>query len=130
MIRRASEYASTLPADVCEGTLTGAINYWAANNLTAAGEWIKGLIGPARDEALRRLFRQFAAKRPEHCGRMGSHDFGSENPRQIAERDRHVLVKQRSGRRQRLDSKSPSCGQEAASGVGAGRLTRRSGKKL
>jgi hypothetical protein len=48
----ASEYAATLPADVREGTLTGAINYWAANDLTAAGEWIKGLSGPARDEAL------------------------------------------------------------------------------
>jgi len=48
----ASEYAATLPADVREGTMTGAINYWAANNLTAAGEWIKGLSGPARDEAL------------------------------------------------------------------------------
>jgi hypothetical protein len=48
----ASEYAATLPADVREGTLTGAINYWAANNLTTAGEWIKGLSGPPRDEAL------------------------------------------------------------------------------
>ena len=33
-------------------TLGGAINYWAASNLAAAGEWIKGLSGPARDEAL------------------------------------------------------------------------------
>ena len=48
----ASEYAATLPGDVREATLTGAINYWAANNLTAAGEWVKGLSGPARDEAL------------------------------------------------------------------------------
>ena len=48
----ASEYAAMLPADVREGTLTGAINYWAADNLTAAGEWIKGLSGAARDEAL------------------------------------------------------------------------------
>jgi hypothetical protein len=50
--KSASEYAATLPADVREGTLTGAINYWAANDLTAAGEWINGLSGPARDEAL------------------------------------------------------------------------------
>ena len=48
----ASEYAATLPADVREMTLSGAINYWAASNLAAAGEWIKGLSGPARDEAL------------------------------------------------------------------------------
>ena len=48
----ASEYAATLPADVREVTLGGAINYWAASNLAAAGEWIKGLSGPARDEAL------------------------------------------------------------------------------
>lgn len=50
--KSASEYAATLPADVREGTLTGAINYWAANDLTGAGEWINGLSGPARDEAL------------------------------------------------------------------------------
>jgi hypothetical protein len=48
----ASEYAATLPADVREVTLGGAIIYWAASNLAAAGEWIKGLNGPARDEAL------------------------------------------------------------------------------
>jgi hypothetical protein len=48
----ASEYAAALPADVREATLGGAINYWAASNLAAAGEWIKGLSGPARDEAL------------------------------------------------------------------------------
>lgn len=48
----ASDYASTLPADVREGILSSAINYWAANNLAAAGEWIKRLGGPARDEAL------------------------------------------------------------------------------
>jgi len=50
--RDASEYAATLPPDVREATLGGAINYWAANDLAAAGEWIKGLSGPARDEAL------------------------------------------------------------------------------
>src|SRR5256714_7189159 len=50
--RDASEYAATLPSDVREATLGGAINYWAANDLAAAGEWIKGLSGPARDEAL------------------------------------------------------------------------------
>src|SRR5437588_1972315 len=48
----ASEYAATLPADVRETILGGAINYWAASDLAAAGEWIKGLSGPARDEAL------------------------------------------------------------------------------
>jgi len=48
----ASEYAATLPADVREATLGGAINYWAASDLAAAGEWIKGLSGPARDEAV------------------------------------------------------------------------------
>src|SRR5437763_2649566 len=50
--RDASEYAATLPPDVREATLGGAINYWAASDLPAAGEWIKGLSGPARDEAL------------------------------------------------------------------------------
>ena len=50
--RGASEYAATLPADVREAILGGAINYWAASDLAAAGEWIKGLSGPARDEAL------------------------------------------------------------------------------
>jgi len=50
--RDASEYAATLPPDVREATLGGAINYWAANDPAAAGEWIKGLSGPARDEAL------------------------------------------------------------------------------
>ena len=50
--RDASEYAATLPPDVREATLGGAINYWAATDLSAAGEWIKGLNGPARDEAL------------------------------------------------------------------------------
>jgi hypothetical protein len=50
--KSASDYAAALPADVREGTLTSAINYWASNSLTAAGEWIKGLSGPARDEAL------------------------------------------------------------------------------
>lgn len=48
----ASDYAATLPADVREGILSGAINYWASNNLAAAGEWIKKLGGPMRDEAL------------------------------------------------------------------------------
>jgi hypothetical protein len=48
----ASQYAATLPADVREVTLTGAINYWAASNPAAAGEWIKGLSGAARDEAV------------------------------------------------------------------------------
>ena len=48
----ASEYAAGLPADVREATLAGVVNYWAGNNLTAAGEWIKGLSGPARDEAV------------------------------------------------------------------------------
>src|SRR5205807_232962 len=48
----ASEYAATLTADVREATLCGAINYWAASDLAAAGEWIKGLSGSARDEAL------------------------------------------------------------------------------
>ena len=48
----ASEYAATLPADVREATLGGAINYWAASDLAAVGEWIKGLSGPARDEAV------------------------------------------------------------------------------
>ncbi|PYK70917.1 MAG: hypothetical protein DME44_09665 [Verrucomicrobia bacterium] len=50
--QNASEYAATLPADVREATLGGAINYWAASDLAAAGEWIKKLSGPARDEAL------------------------------------------------------------------------------
>src|SRR5437763_3235741 len=50
--RDASEYAATLPPDVREATLGGAINYWAANDPAAAGEWIKRLSGPARDEAL------------------------------------------------------------------------------
>ena len=60
----ASEYAATLPADVRGGTLTGAINYWAANDLTAAGEWIKG---PERPGARRSAWRlhQLAAKRSE-----------------------------------------------------------------
>jgi hypothetical protein len=48
----ASEYAATLPADVRQGMLSSAINYWAASNLNAAGDWVKGLSGPARDEAL------------------------------------------------------------------------------
>ena len=48
----ASQYAATLPADIREMTLTGAISYWAATNPAAAGEWIKGLSGPARDEAV------------------------------------------------------------------------------
>jgi len=48
----ASEYAAALPADVREGMLSSAINYWAANNLTAAGDWIKRLSGTTRDEAL------------------------------------------------------------------------------
>jgi len=60
----ASEYAATLPADVREGTLTGAINYWATNNLTAAGEWIKGLSGPPRDEALGAYTYSLARKDP------------------------------------------------------------------
>ena len=60
----ASEYATTLPPDVREGTLTGAINYWAANNLTAAGEWIKGLSGPPRDEALGAYTYSLARKDP------------------------------------------------------------------
>jgi hypothetical protein len=48
----ACEYAANLPADVREATLAGVVNYWAANNLAATGEWIKGLTGPARDEAV------------------------------------------------------------------------------
>src|SRR5438270_5327067 len=48
----ATEYAATLPPDVREATLGGAINYWATNDPAAAGEWIKGLSGPTRDEAL------------------------------------------------------------------------------
>src|SRR5439155_11817793 len=37
---------------VRDATLGGAINYWAASDLAAAGEWIKGLSGPAWDEGV------------------------------------------------------------------------------
>ncbi len=47
----ASEWALTLPADVRENSLRQAVHYWAGSDLAAAGEWINGLTGTARDIA-------------------------------------------------------------------------------
>jgi hypothetical protein len=61
--RDASEYAATLPPDVREATLGGAINYWAANDLAAAGEWIK-------DSAARHAMKRSALIRIVCCEKI------------------------------------------------------------
>lgn len=48
----ASTWAASLPADVRSSTLHAAISMWASSNLSAAGDWVGTLNGPARDDAV------------------------------------------------------------------------------
>jgi len=62
--KAAGEFAATLPDDVRGRTLEGVISRWARNDSRAVGEWINGLNGAVRDEAVGTFSSVVAAKDP------------------------------------------------------------------
>ncbi|HZE58830.1 MAG TPA: hypothetical protein VE031_13325, partial [Chthoniobacterales bacterium] len=62
--KAASEWAATLPDDVRGRTLEGVIARWARNDSPAVGEWINGLNGAVRDEAVSAFSSILSARDP------------------------------------------------------------------
>jgi hypothetical protein len=62
--KAATQWAATLPDDVRGRTLEGAISRWAQNDSRTVGEWINGLNGAVRDEAVSAFSSSLAASDP------------------------------------------------------------------
>jgi hypothetical protein len=62
--KAASEWAATLPDDVRGQTLQSVISRWARNDSPAVGEWINGLNGAVRDDAVSAFSSIVAGKDP------------------------------------------------------------------
>ena len=60
----ASQWAATLPEDVRGRTLESVVSRWARNDSRAVGEWINGLNGAVRDEAVSAFSSSLGASDP------------------------------------------------------------------
>lgn len=60
----ASEWAVTLPSDVRDTSLGQAMHYWTASDAPSAGDWINGLNGATRDQAVSAYATTLARKNP------------------------------------------------------------------